>query len=96
MPAAPLAVRRTDFIAVLRLVLIPEEHSADEKGEQIKYFQPHTHRGKVTHAAMYLRRGVVIGRSFGSTCVIVVPRPVPRPLLAATRRCRSRRITLGR
>jgi hypothetical protein len=28
--------------------------------------------------------------------LIAVPRPVPRPLPAATRRCRSKRRTLGR
>jgi hypothetical protein len=50
--------------------------------------------GKVTLAVMYLRRGGVVGNSFGRTYVIVVPRPVPRQLPAATRRCRSRRTTL--
>jgi hypothetical protein len=53
----------------------------------------------------YLRRhgaassrepGGTSGRSFGRTHVTIVPMPMPRPLPVATRRCRSRRRTLGR
>jgi limonene-1,2-epoxide hydrolase len=43
-----------------------------DQEEQSKYYQPHVRRGKVTHAAENLRRGGVVGRSFGRTCVIVV------------------------
>jgi len=46
--------------------------------------------------AVYLRRGGVVGRSFGGAYVIVVPRPVPRPAPAATRRCRNWIKTPGR
>jgi hypothetical protein len=43
------------------------------------------HRGKETLTVMYLRRGEGNGCSFGRTYVIVVPRPVPKPLPATPR-----------
>jgi hypothetical protein len=66
-----------------------------DQQKQGKYYQLHVHRGKVRLAAMYLRNCGVVGRGFSRTYVIVL-RPVPRPLPAATRSCRSRKRALGR
>jgi hypothetical protein len=104
---APLSVRRTFSIAVLRPVLssLPAATRRYRSRRwtpgrcsqgQSKYCRLHVHRGKLTLAATYFRRGGVVGRSFGRTYVIVVSRPVPIPFPAATRRRRSRRSTLGR
>jgi hypothetical protein len=62
LPAAPYLVRRR------YLIMVPRPLPA----------APHCHvrRGMVTLAAMYLRRGGVVRRSFGRTYVMVMPRPV--------------------
>jgi hypothetical protein len=87
LPAAPLAVLRTYLIVALR----PDEQRI---GGHITSFI--CTEAKVTLAAMYLRRGEVAGQSFRRSYVTEVPRFVPIPLPAATRRSRSRRRSLAR
>jgi hypothetical protein len=67
-----------------------EEHLADKQRSRLYCTSSMCTEARF-HAAMYLQRGGVAGRHFGRTYVIVVPRPLSRPLPAATRPCRSRR-----
>jgi hypothetical protein len=83
LPAAPLAVRRRNLIEVpMPMPEAPQRRRSRRRATRKmysgrRYYRLHLHIGKVTLAAVYLRRVRVFGRSFAAALASVLAVATP-------------------